>query len=176
MFSHRQISVIDQVTLLSPARIEGRVARDNYTPIVGRKISSGLNVFASGWVLRSAGRKGSGHGGSDARASKAPPPPLRHRIRPPPQQRPRKNPPHPRRPHRPRLPPRLVLQKPSRLQQRLPPHRPLRSHPLPHPRPHPQTTPGSPERKTTKRTHRSYDLSPFISFLCATLRLCVRIT
>src|SRR5580693_2111421 len=66
------MSVIDHVTLLSPARIEGRVARDNFTPIVGRTISSGFNVFASGWVLRSAGLKGSGHGGSDARASNAP--------------------------------------------------------------------------------------------------------
>jgi len=52
--------VIDHVTLLSPARIEGRVARDNFTPIVGRTISSFFNVFASGWVLRSAGLKGSG--------------------------------------------------------------------------------------------------------------------
>jgi hypothetical protein len=47
--------VIDHVTLLSAARIEGRVARDNFTPIVGRAISSGFSVFASGWVLRSAG-------------------------------------------------------------------------------------------------------------------------
>ena len=43
------------------------LARDNFTPIVGRTISSVFNVFASGWVLRSAGLKGSGHGGSDAR-------------------------------------------------------------------------------------------------------------
>src|SRR5580693_4562686 len=57
------MSVIDHVTLLSPARIEGRVARNNFTPIVGRTTSSGFNVFASGWVLRSAGLKGSGHGG-----------------------------------------------------------------------------------------------------------------
>ena len=40
--------MVDHVTLLSPARIEGRVARDNFTPIVGRTISSGFNVFASG--------------------------------------------------------------------------------------------------------------------------------
>lgn len=64
--------MIDHVTLLSPARIEGRVAKDNFTPIVGLTTSSGFNVFASGWVLRSAGLKGSGHGGSDARASNAP--------------------------------------------------------------------------------------------------------
>src|SRR6516165_10090327 len=65
-------SVIDHITLLSPARILGRVARDNFTRIVCRTIRSGFNVFASGWVLRSAGLKGFGHGGSDARASNAP--------------------------------------------------------------------------------------------------------
>ena len=37
------------------------IARNNFTPIVGRIISSGFNVFASGWVSRSAGLKGSGH-------------------------------------------------------------------------------------------------------------------
>jgi hypothetical protein len=46
--------VIDHVTLLSPATIEGRVAKDNFTAIVGRTISSGFSVFASGWVSRSA--------------------------------------------------------------------------------------------------------------------------
>ena len=34
--------------------------------------TDGFNVFASGRVLRSAGLKGSGHGGSDAGASNAP--------------------------------------------------------------------------------------------------------
>jgi hypothetical protein len=42
------------VTLLYPAKIEGRVTRDNFTPIIGRIISSGFSVFASRWVLRSA--------------------------------------------------------------------------------------------------------------------------
>jgi hypothetical protein len=56
-FSHREISVIDHVTPLSPARIEGRVASNNSTPIVGRPISSGFNVFASGWVCGAQGRR-----------------------------------------------------------------------------------------------------------------------
>jgi hypothetical protein len=54
--------VIDHVTLLPPAKIEGRVDRDNFTPILGRTISPGFNVFVSGWVLRSAALKESEHG------------------------------------------------------------------------------------------------------------------
>src|SRR5580698_5316884 len=48
-----KISVIDHVTLLSPARIEGRVARDNFTPIVGRTPADGFCVAQD---LRDLGR------------------------------------------------------------------------------------------------------------------------
>jgi len=46
---------MDHATLLPPARMEGRVARHNSTPIAGREISSDFYVFGSGGILRSAG-------------------------------------------------------------------------------------------------------------------------
>jgi hypothetical protein len=49
--------VIDQVTLLSPARIEGRAARDNFTPIVGRTISSGFTYSPADGFCGAAGLK-----------------------------------------------------------------------------------------------------------------------
>ena len=62
----------DHVSQLSPARIEERVAGDNFTSIVGPTISPGFNVFASGWGLPSAGLEGSEARGSEARASDTP--------------------------------------------------------------------------------------------------------
>jgi hypothetical protein len=59
----------DHVTLLSPARIERGIARDNSTPILSRTRSSGFNVFGLRMGLRSTGLKASEHGGSDARAA-----------------------------------------------------------------------------------------------------------
>src|ERR1700689_3405829 len=59
----------DHVTLLSPARIERGIARDNFTPILSRTRSSGFNVFGLRMGLRSTGLKASEHGGSDARAA-----------------------------------------------------------------------------------------------------------
>jgi hypothetical protein len=59
----------DHVTLLSPARIERGIAKDNFTPILSRTRSSGFNVFGLRMGLRSRGLKASKHGGSDARAA-----------------------------------------------------------------------------------------------------------
>lgn len=59
----------DHVTLLSPARIERGIARDNFTPILSGTRSSGFNVFGLRMGLRSTGLKASEHGGSDARAA-----------------------------------------------------------------------------------------------------------
>jgi hypothetical protein len=59
----------DHVTLLSPARIERGIARENFTPILSRTRSSGFNVFGLRMGLRSAGLKASEHFGSDARAA-----------------------------------------------------------------------------------------------------------
>jgi hypothetical protein len=59
----------DHVTLLSPARIERGIARDNFTPILSRTRSSGFNVFGLRMGLRGTGLKASEHGGSDARAA-----------------------------------------------------------------------------------------------------------
>src|SRR6202041_3487153 len=59
----------DHVPLLSPARIERGIARDNFTPILSRTRSSGFNVFGLRMGLRSTGLKASEQGGSDARAA-----------------------------------------------------------------------------------------------------------
>src|ERR1700733_12788660 len=49
----------DHVTLLSPARIERDIAKDNFTPILSRTRSSGFNVFGLRMGLRSIGLKAS---------------------------------------------------------------------------------------------------------------------
>ena len=51
----------DHVTLLSPARIERGIARDNFTPILSRTRSSGFNEFGLRMGLRSTALKASRH-------------------------------------------------------------------------------------------------------------------